>query len=111
MENISSPDRSTHHSAAVSRDTIVHWSSRPVAAAVGQEVVLMNLDRGRCYGLGPTGTNLWQKMSSPVVVSDLLAALEREYDASPHQLETDVLQVLQQYADEGLIETRQPGDQ
>ncbi len=71
----------------------------------------MNLDRGRCYGLGPTGTNLWQKMSSPVVVSDLLAALEREYDASPHQLETDVLQVLQQYADEGLIETRQPGDQ
>lgn len=88
----------------VSGNTIVQWSRRPVAATVGQEVVLMNLDRGRCYGLGPTGSVLWQKMSQPVLVNDLLSQLEQEYDVSREELERDVVLVLQQYAAEGLIE-------
>ena len=86
----------------------MQWSSRPVAAAVGQEIVLMNLDRGRCYGLGPTGTDLWQKMSKPIAVNQLLIQLEQEYDVGTQQLEQDVLSVLQQYAEEGLIEIVHP---
>jgi hypothetical protein len=88
----------------VDRDSVVQWSKQPVSAAVGEEVVLMNLDRGRCYGLGPVGTDLWSKMSQPIRVSTLLEQLSQEYSAEPEVLERDVLEVLEQYATEGLIE-------
>ncbi len=102
MEDMLTPEQ-PFPSGALSRDTIVQWSSSPVSATVGQEVVLMSLDRGRCYGLGLTGTALWQKMQEPVRVSELLVQLRQEYDVSSEELERDVLQALQQYAEEGLI--------
>ncbi len=83
--------------------SVVQWSSKPISTAVGEEVVLMNLDRGRCYGLGPVGTDLWNKMSQPVRVTDLVDQLMREYAAEREVLERDVLEVLEQYAEEGLI--------
>ena len=96
------PNRET--ATAVHLDSVVQWSSLPISAAVGEEVVLMNLDRGRCYGLGPVGTDLWNKMSEPVLVSEILHKLSLEYTAEPGVLERDVLEVLEQYVAEGLID-------
>jgi hypothetical protein len=101
------PNRET--ATAVHLDSVVQWSSQPISAAVGEEVVLMNLDRGRCYGLGPVGTDLWNTMSEPVLVSEILRRLSLEYSAEPGVLERDVLEVLDQYAAEGLIDVRPAG--
>jgi hypothetical protein len=90
----------------IGRDTVVCWSGVPVATEVNDEVVLMNLERDRCYGLGVTGTDLWRRMRTPVQVSELWAQLQAEYDAEPGQIEADVLKTLRQFADEGLIEVR-----
>ena len=75
-----------------------------VAAEVGDEVVLMNLTRGRCYGLGPIGTDMWKKMESPIRIEDLITALSNEFSAEPGVLAADVLETLEQYVSEGLIE-------
>ena len=95
---------------ALRLDSLVQWSSKPISAAVGDEVVLMNLDRGRCYGLGPVGTDLWNKMSQPVRVSEILRQLSLEYAAESGVLERDVLEVLEQYAAEGLIVVSPAGE-
>ena len=87
-------------------ESTVQRSTKPVSATVSNEVVLMNLERGRCYGLGEIGTDLWEKLSQPVQVSDLLTTLKHEYAADPAILERDLLDVLAQYAAEGLIEVR-----
>jgi hypothetical protein len=91
---------------AISEGSIVCWSSAPVATEVNHEVVLMNLDRDRCYGLGLTGSDIWHKLSSPIQVSELARQLRREYDAAPGEIESDVLRTLKQLAEEGLIEVR-----
>jgi hypothetical protein len=90
----------------IGRDTVVCWSVAPVATEVNDEVVLMNLDRDRCYGLGATGSDLWRRMRKPIQVSELWTQLQAEYDAEPGQIEADVLKTLRQFADEGLIEVR-----
>ena len=90
--------------AELNRDSVVQWSKTAVAAEVGDEVVLMNLPRGRCYGLGPVGTDLWKKMEAPIRIEDLIGALSEEYSAEPGVLATDVLETLEQYVSEGLIE-------
>ncbi len=85
-------------------ECVVQRSKTAVAAEVGNEVVLMNLPRGRCYGLGAVGTDLWKKMESPIRIEDLIAALSHEYAAEPGVLTADVLETLEQYASEGLVE-------
>jgi hypothetical protein len=90
----------------ISQDSIVCWSSAPVATEVNDEVVLMNLDRDRCYGLGSTGSDIWRRLSSPIRVSELSTQLRQAYDSAPGEIESDVLRTLREFAAEGLILVR-----
>lgn len=82
--------------------TVCH-TLNPVAADVAGETVLMSLERSRCYGLGAIGSDIWKRLESPVRVADLVAELNEEYEAEPGRIEQDVLELLSQMADEGLI--------
>jgi hypothetical protein len=93
----------------IGQESIVCWSSAPVATEVNDEVVLMNLDRDRCYGLGSTGSDIWRRLKSPIRVAELSKELRDVYESAPGELEADVLRTLRQFADEGLIEVR-PAD-
>jgi hypothetical protein len=74
-----------------------------VAADVAGETVLMSLARSRCYGLGEIGSELWSRLMAPVRVSDLVDGLSERYEAPPGVIERDVVQLLSQLAEEGLI--------
>ena len=75
-----------------------------VAADVAGETVLMSLARSRCYGLGEIGTDIWSRLRSPVQVSVLIEELRQHYEAPPGIIERDVLQLLSQLSEEGLIQ-------
>ncbi len=83
--------------------SIVCHMPNPVAADVAGETVLMSLERSRCYGLGGIGSEIWAKLGSPIRVSDLVEEFSGRYDAPPGVIERDVLQLLTQLVDEGLI--------
>ncbi len=90
----------------ISQDSIICWSTVPVATEVNDEVVLMNLERDRCYGLGSTGSDIWRMLKSPIRVSDLSTQLRQSYDSAPGEIEADVLRTLKEFAAEGLITVR-----
>ncbi len=83
--------------------SIVCHIPNPVAADVAGETVLMSLERSRCYGLGGIGSEIWSKLVSPVRVADLIVEFSQLYEAPPGVIERDVLQMLTQLANEGLI--------
>jgi hypothetical protein len=85
---------------------MVEWSDIPVAAEVGEEVVLMHLPNGRCYGLGLVGTDIWKKLRTPMKVGLLIESLCNEYAGEDEAIELDVLETLEQYVSEGLIVIR-----
>ena len=85
-------------------DSIVSWSARAVAAEVNQEIVLMNLERDRCYGLGSTGTDIWRKLSAPIRVSDVVSQLSEEYDAPQAMIAADLVRTLAALHEEGLLQ-------
>lgn len=87
----------------ITAESIVSWSQTPVATEVDREVVLMNIGRGRCYGLGETGSSVWRRLGSPIRVDDLCRELLLEYRAEPAALERDVIALLRQLHAEGLI--------
>ena len=82
--------------------TVCH-TPNPVAADVAGETVLMSLERSRCYGLGGIGSEIWSKLASPVRVADLVDDFNGRYQAPPGVIERDVVQLLSQLAEEGLI--------
>lgn len=92
------------HELEIGQNSIVRWSPEAVATEVNEEVVLMNLERNRCYGLGSTGSDIWRRLGEPIQVSDLLTQLRIVYDAPTGQIESDVLRTLKEFAAEGLIE-------
>jgi hypothetical protein len=83
--------------------SIVYWNPAAVATEVNNEVVLMNLERDRCYGLGSTGSDIWRRLHDPIQVTELTAQLRGIYDSPPGQIESDVLRTLTELATEGLI--------
>lgn len=91
------------HETPITAASVVAWSETPVATEVDREVVLMNVGRGRCYGLGETGSSVWRRLGSPIRVEDLCRELMLEYRAELTVLERDVVALLEQLQQEGLV--------
>ena len=63
----------------------------------------MSVERGRCYGLGETGSSVWRRLESPIRVDDLCRELMLEYNADAGVLTHDVIALLEQLHHEGLV--------
>jgi Coenzyme PQQ synthesis protein D (PqqD) len=87
----------------ITAESVVSWNEAPVATEVDREVVLMNVGRGRCYGLGETGSSVWRRLGSPIRVDDLCRELMLEYHAELEVLIKDVIVLLEQMQQEGLV--------
>jgi hypothetical protein len=98
------------HEPEVRSSSVVRWSADAVATEVNDEIVLMNLERDRCYGLGSTGSDIWRRLREPIQVSELLTQLWADYDSPPGQIDSDVLRTLNEFAEEGLIQVSQAGE-
>lgn len=61
------------------------------AAAFGDELVLLNVENAKYYSLDDIGADIWQRLESPVAVSDLIAALATDYGTDKAVVEKDVL--------------------
>ena len=70
-----------YRESPITSESIVCWSETQVATEVDREVVLMNVGRGRCYGLGESGSAVWRRLRSPIRVDDLCGELMLEYGA------------------------------
>ena len=68
----------------------------------------MNIGRGRCYGLGEAGSSVWRRLESPIRVDDLCRELLLEYAADPEVLMKDVIALLEQMQEEGLVKVIAP---
>jgi len=75
-----------------------------LATEVDGEMVMMDIKNGLYFGLDAIGTDIWKRLEAPVVVADLAAGLVRDYEAEPEAIEHDVLALLTDMAERGLVE-------
>jgi len=74
-----------------------------MGAEVGDQLVLMDIDAGRFYGLDAIAAIIWRRIQYPVTVADVIKACIADYDGSPDQIEADILRLLQGLAEHRLI--------
>jgi hypothetical protein len=86
------------------RDSVVRAVDSQVSSRLGDEVAILELDQGVYFGLNNTGAFLWNLMQQPVRVNEMHAALVEEFEVDLDTAEKDLLRVLGELRDAGLIE-------
>jgi len=74
-----------------------------MASPVDNELVMMDIERGMYYALNPVGSDIWERLAEPQKVADLCAQLQRVYVVDRATCEADVLAVLNDMAENGLL--------
>jgi Coenzyme PQQ synthesis protein D (PqqD) len=68
------------------------------------EAVLLNLKSGIYFGLDAVGTRIWQLFSTHQTLSAIAHAIIEEYDVTPECCETDLLTLVSELEQQGLVE-------
>lgn len=75
---------------------------------LGDEVVMMSLERGSYYNLDELGSQIWKRIEQPVEVRALCEELMEAFQVDRAQCERDVLAFLEELAGDRLIEVSEP---
>jgi hypothetical protein len=68
------------------------------------ELVMMNIEQGRYFGLNQTGTRIWALLAQPVVISDLCDQLMAEFSVPHKQCEQELIAYLENLLSRGLLQ-------
>lgn len=86
--------------------SIVVASKDLVSCDLAGESVILNINNGMYYGLDQVGSWIWNTLKDPISVQDIRDHLIREYNVEAERGERDLLALLSELADEGLIEVK-----
>lgn len=89
-----------------SDQSVVAATKDQVSCSLGEEAAILNTKEGIYYGLDPVGAQIWQLLQTPRKVADIQAVLMREYDVEPERCQRDLLALLSDLLQAGLIEVR-----
>jgi len=91
---------------AISHDSIATVTQVQVSCEVNGETVILHFDSGNYFGLNDVGTLVWKMIEQPRSVSDLRDAILNEYEVESDQCERELLNLLEELRQRGLIEVR-----
>ena len=89
---------------AILTSSLVVATKDLVSSDLAGEIVILSLQTGRYFGLDRVGARIWDLLRTPARVADIRDAIVGQYEVEPERCERDVLALLQQLADQGLIE-------
>ncbi|MEO6225487.1 MAG: PqqD family protein [Sphingomicrobium sp.] len=73
-------------------------------AAVGNELVALDVASGRCFGFNPVALSVWRSLAASKTFAELRDALVAEYDVDSEQCGKELQQLLEQLVASGLVE-------
>ncbi|MGE4219963.1 MAG: PqqD family protein [Alphaproteobacteria bacterium] len=85
-------------------ETRIGKAGNLLSADLADETVIMNIRTGNYFGLDDIATEIFQHLAEPMAVAELCRRLETEFDAAPETIRNDVLPLLEQMLEYGLIE-------
>lgn len=90
----------------ISAESTVTLTQAQISCEINDETVILQFDSGDYFGLNDVGTLVWKMIKQPRSVRELREAILREYAVDPEQCERDLLSLLRELREHGLIEVR-----
>lgn len=89
--------------------SIVRRSDDVIGNALSeQESVMLDIERGRYFGVKDVGHVIWADLEQPSTVEDLCLRLRQQFDIDEETCRTDVLAFLDKLLAHGLIHANTP---
>jgi len=82
----------------------VHVPGQVLMRQVGDEMVMLHLDRENYYGLDAVGARLMQIAEEGATLGQIAERLLEEFDAAPEQVQGDVRRIAAELIAAGLLE-------
>lgn len=83
--------------------TNIETTSRAVACEVGGETVILDIASGQYFALDDIGSAIWRHLQTPRSAASLCDLLLAEYDVSRERCEKEVMTLMEQLAEHGLV--------
>lgn len=74
-----------------------------LGAAVGDELLMMSIEKGSYFSLNAVGTRIWELLESPITFDELVARLTAEYDVPADTCRQEVEKFLAALRERGML--------
>lgn len=71
-------------------DTIIQRNNEVLTSDLDGEKVMMSIKRGEYYGLGKTGTFIWDHIEDPIKVNTLVKMITEKYKVDKNKCFTEI---------------------
>ena len=88
----------------ITTDSYIKRNKEVFASEIDEEVVMMNVDTGRYYGMDTVGSRIWELIAEEIQVKDVIEKLMEEYDVSEEQCKSDVIEFLSELYENKLVQ-------
>ena len=85
-------------------DLVIQRTEDQISKDLEGEGVVLNLENDVYYGLDAVGTRIWDLISEPRRIGEILDIILDEYEVEPGRCECDLRELVQSMLDEGLIQ-------
>ncbi|MDX1740634.1 MAG: PqqD family peptide modification chaperone [Rhodothermales bacterium] len=89
-----------------SDETIFAPVSGNLSSELGDEVVILNVEMGKYYGMNPVASWIWTRLKEPVSFGGLRQGIQEAFSVDRETCEKDLNEFLRNLVDAGLIEVR-----
>lgn len=74
----------------ITLNTIIQRKEDILTSDLDGEKVMMSIQKGEYYGLGKTGTYIWDQLNTPVKISDLINLIVVKYNVTHEKCFQDI---------------------
>ncbi len=90
----------------LSLESVVQRAEGFVTAEIDNEVAMLSIEEGKCYGLNKVGSHVWNLISDPKRVDEICDDLLQKFEVERALCQQQVLDLLEELRAEGLVRTQ-----
>jgi Coenzyme PQQ synthesis protein D (PqqD) len=98
-----------HVPVTVTVDTILVRDSEPIPTTVDNEVVVLSVRAGACFGFNAVGSEIWDMLGEPCPVGRIFDRLSQTHEVDADTMTRDVTRFLQALIERRLVRVVDPG--
>ncbi len=76
------------------------------AQEVDGEMVLLDMNSEKYFGLDDIGTAIWQAMEKSGSLDEIFVSLQEQYEVEPEILKKDLLDFVEKLQEKGIVQSR-----
>jgi hypothetical protein len=89
---------------SISLQSVAVASSDQISSDLMGEAVILDLKHGVYHGLDAVGARIWTLLQDRRPLHEIRDAILQEYDVEPDRCERDLIELVRQLAEKGLVE-------